>query len=185
MTRCIQALAAVLLAVPLCAQFEIADVHSRAPNWISSMRSGFAHGRYELRNATMLDLIRTAWNVAPENVMGGPDWLETDRFDVIAAAPADSTPDTLRAMLRVLLEDRFGLAAHQDSRSIPAYSLTARKPRLQKAEGTEETGCRFTPGTPPTTACANITMGPLPKHCLACAGLPVICSTIAWWTEPA
>jgi len=40
-------------------------------------------GRFELRRATMLDLIKTAYGVDPEVVFGGPGWLELDRFDVI------------------------------------------------------------------------------------------------------
>jgi uncharacterized protein (TIGR03435 family) len=52
------------------------------------MRSGFSRGTYELRNATAADLIRTAWGVDADGVMGGPDWLDADRFDVIATAPA-------------------------------------------------------------------------------------------------
>ncbi len=51
-------------------------------------------------NATLVDLIGTAWSVDPDKVVGGPDWLDTERFDVIATAPADSTPEALKIMLR-------------------------------------------------------------------------------------
>jgi len=100
--------------------FGIADVHARPPNAIQAMRSGFSHGRYELRNATMVDLIRTAWSVDADKVFGGPAWLEIDRFDAVATAPAASTADGLAAMLRNLLADRFHLAAHPDMRDLPA-----------------------------------------------------------------
>jgi uncharacterized protein (TIGR03435 family) len=43
-------------------------------------------GRYEIHNANMVDLVRTAYGVDAENVVGGPNWVEYDRFDVIAKA---------------------------------------------------------------------------------------------------
>src|SRR6185312_9120819 len=71
-------------------EFQTADIHPSAPNMIHAMRIGFSGGRYELRNATVADLIHTAWNVGEENddenVIGGPEWLYKDRFDVIATA---------------------------------------------------------------------------------------------------
>ena len=93
--------------------FGIADIHASAPNTILEMRSRFSRGRYELRNATLVDLIRTAWSVDADKVVGGPDWLDTNRFDVIATAPAVSTPETLKTMLRNLLVDRFRLVAQR------------------------------------------------------------------------
>ena len=70
-------------------KFEVADVHVsvRSTQGIQStqgMRTVFRAGRYELRGASMLDLIRTAFTVDPEFVMGGPSWLEYKRFDVFA-----------------------------------------------------------------------------------------------------
>lgn len=155
------------------ARFGIADVHARAPNSILSMRTGFAHGRYELRNATMVDLIQTAWGVDADKVVGGPGWLEIDRFDVVGTAPADSTPDTLETMLRGLLEERFHLVAHKDTKDLPAYAMTVgKKSLLEQADGSGETGCKLQPGKNPASprpvpgepvlfACRNTTMADL------------------------
>ncbi len=151
-------------------QFGVADIHASPPNTMPEMRSRFFRGRYELRNATLVDLIRTAWSVDADKVVGGPDWLDTDRFDVIATATADSTPEALKPMLRRLLADRFKLAAHKDTRGLPAYAITiGRKPQLKPAEGSEETGCgieasgnppppRGAPREPVVLACRNMTM---------------------------
>lgn len=75
--------------------FEIADVHTsphRRP--ISGrpmqvvMQGGFLSGnRYVLKQATMVDLISTTYGVEAEKVLGGPNWLEFDRFDIIAKVP--------------------------------------------------------------------------------------------------
>src|SRR6476620_2788386 len=72
------------------ATFEVADVHVRPPrsNSTPNLTSGLLRAdRYDLRNATMLDLITTAYGVDAETVMGGPNWLDRDRFDIIAKAP--------------------------------------------------------------------------------------------------
>jgi uncharacterized protein (TIGR03435 family) len=85
-------------------------------------------GRFELRGATMLDLIGIAYGVEPAMVVGGPTWLTVDKFDVIAKAPsASASEENLQAMLKTLLADRFKLAAHQDTKDMPAYVLTVGK----------------------------------------------------------
>lgn len=148
-------------------EFGIAEVHARAPDSIPAMRSGFAHGIYELRNATMVDLVRTAWGVETDKVFGGPAWMDADRFDVVATAPAGSAQETLRAMLRALLQDRFQFAAHMDSRDLPVFAMTAgKKLRLKESDAFDESGCQLQPGARPRGApgemvgftCGNMTM---------------------------
>ena len=91
-------------------QFEIADVHVSAKTPTQFARAGPArNGRYEIRTASMLDLIRIAWAFDADKILGGPNWLELDRFDVIAKVPPDSAPDAQRLMLQSLLKDRFKL----------------------------------------------------------------------------
>jgi uncharacterized protein (TIGR03435 family) len=125
-------------------RFEIADVHVSARAVNQFVRTGPVRGgRYEVKNATMVDLIRIAYSFDPDKVLGGPSWLEMDRFDVLAKVPADSTPETQKLMLQLLLEDRFKLVVRKDTRALPTYALTAgKKPQLKEADGTEETGCR-------------------------------------------
>jgi len=99
--------------------FEAADVHTSPGSTESGMRIVLRKGgRYELHNATMLDLIRTAYGVNEENVAGGPNWLEFDRFDVIAKIPSNTSPETSNLMLQSLLADRFGLTVHNDGKSL-------------------------------------------------------------------
>src|SRR6188474_914604 len=67
--------------------FEIADVHVSPPSGLANQNGPVngtpRGGRYEMRNATMLDLIRNAYNSSDEKIFGGPTWLAADRFDVI------------------------------------------------------------------------------------------------------
>ena len=75
--------------------------------------------------------------------LGGPNWIEMDRFDVIAKLPPDSTPETQKLMLQALLEDRFKLLSHKEIKPLPTYALVAgKKPLLKEADGSEQTGCR-------------------------------------------
>jgi uncharacterized protein (TIGR03435 family) len=99
--------------------FDAADVHTSPRSTELSMRSVLRKGgRYELHNATMLDLIRTAYEVNEDNVVGGPSWLELDRFDVIATIPSNTSPAASNLMLQSLLADRFRLAVHSDPKSL-------------------------------------------------------------------
>ena len=151
--------------------FEAADVHvsAKSSSPFPYMRGpSFRGGVYAVRMATMADLIATAYGVSGEKILGGPSWLEMDRFDVIARPPAKSTAETRKAMLKALLAERFHLVVHDDTRGMPAYVLTAGKhPTLKKAEGSDQHGCKFIPpagppgGGPPATIsfeCRNMTM---------------------------
>ena len=158
-------------AASVCGQtaprFEAAEIRPSGPvlNPYTLMSGGVLRGeRYDLRKATMLELISVAYNVDQAIVLGGPNWLEFDRFDVAGKAPAGTPPDTVRLMLRSLLADRFGLAIHEDKRPMPAYALEAEKgaAKMQASEGAESSGCRFVPQpqNPALSAyaCRNVTM---------------------------
>ncbi len=120
----VRALAGVVLSAFLSApviaaatdaapSFEAADVHASPYRRFPDMDQGSLRGdRYVLRQATMVDMIATAYGVDQSYVQGGPNWLERDRFDVIAKAPARTPPATLKLMLKSLLADRFKLMIH-------------------------------------------------------------------------
>ena len=98
----------------------------------------------------MLDLIRTAYDVDPEKVYGGPSWLEMDRFDLFAQTPPGATAEQRRLMLQALLADRFKLVLRHDTKPMAAYVLTAPKHSgLKEADGSGEPGCSFAVSNPP------------------------------------
>jgi uncharacterized protein (TIGR03435 family) len=91
----------------------------------AGMRGGVLRGnRYEIRNATMVDLIRTAYNVTqPERISGGPAWLEWNRFDIAALVAENTPPARLREMLKTLLAERFNLVVREDKMSTTSLAL--------------------------------------------------------------
>ncbi len=153
--------------------FDIADVHvSPRSDWVkkaaNNFQGGFLNaGRYELRRATMLDLIRTAYGVDADKVYGGPSWLDYDRFEVVAKAPPATRPDALKLMLQALLADRFKLVVKRETRPVPGYLLKAGKgkPKLRPAESSGSSGCQISalldgPDDVPyrNIQCRNVTM---------------------------
>jgi uncharacterized protein (TIGR03435 family) len=130
--------------------FDIADVRvsDRQIN-VGVTGNAIRDGRYELHNATMVDLIRIAHGVEAEKVAGGPSWLELDRYTVIAKVPAGTSADTARLMLRALLADRFKLSVHEDTRPLTAFAMTVAggKHKMKEASGGGAPGCQ--PQPPP------------------------------------
>jgi uncharacterized protein (TIGR03435 family) len=145
--------------------FEMADVHISPRSNNPTARGGTVRaGQYELRTATMLDLISGAYDIKLANIAGGPSWIETDRFDIIAKVPATTTPESIKPMLRALLADRFHLVVHNDTKPMDAYVLTAGKhPLLKQSEGTGPGGCEpqasdNTPVINGSFLCRNVTL---------------------------
>jgi len=144
--------------------FEAADVHTstRITNPYTFASGGLLRGdRYDLRKATMLNLIQAAYGVDPSKIAGGPSWLALDRFDVSAKAPADTSPENLKLMLQSLLADRFKLAVHNDTRPLPAFALSLgrAKHRLKEADPSSPTGCEYqSAGGSVSVSCQNLTL---------------------------
>ena len=125
-------------------KFEIANVRSSPKLRNAGLRNAAPRGgRYEIKQATMLDLVRIAYGSTNDKILGGPSWLELDRFDVIAKLSEDTTPNDRRQMLQALLTERFKLTVHKDTRPVPVYALTVGKKSLMKeADGEGESGCK-------------------------------------------
>ena len=157
MTRLLVCLAAAVavfyVAIPLDEtdppRFEGADVHPSALSTSSCnpfMQGPFVGGgRFEVRKATMLDLIRLGWSVQADKIVGGPAWIRLDRFDILAKAPAGASSSDLRVMLQNLLAERFALKVHQDTKPMPTFALVVapgKKSHLKEADGAGNTGCK-------------------------------------------
>ncbi len=104
-------------------------------------------GNFTASNATLKLLLEYAYGLPQTQVIGGPNWLNSTRFDIQAKTSA-SVSDHLHAlpydkgklqkqqMLRSLLADRFKLEAHQETRELNVFALVVAKngPKLDKSE---------------------------------------------------
>ena len=74
-------------------------------------------------NNSLRNIIRNTYNVQNYQIIGGPDWINTVRWDINAKAPDDAPPQQLLLMLRTLLADRFKLVIRSETREMPIYAL--------------------------------------------------------------
>jgi uncharacterized protein (TIGR03435 family) len=117
-------------------RFEVASIRpSQADPHSSGISTG--SGRLTATNVTLKRCIMGAYGVGPNQIFGGPDWLDADRFNITAKAEQPVGDHALMQMLRMLLTERFKLAFHRDTRPIEAYVLEVAKngPKLEKSGG--------------------------------------------------
>jgi len=143
-------IAAVCIAAGAFAQstpprFEVATIRSSNPDELGGP-SGCETGRGLTRcsNVTLKRAIIGAYHVVPDHVMlgqvpGGPDWIDSDRFQITGKADQPVSGDALDAMLKTLLAERFNLKLHREIRNGEALVLEIAKngPKLQPADATK------------------------------------------------
>jgi bla regulator protein blaR1 len=117
--------------------FQAASVKPNASGAVGTRLDPAEGGRFAATNATLSILMRFAYDLPEFRVAGGPAWLNTDRFDIVASA--DGTPSLAqkRLMLRALLDERFHVAAHTETRELPIYVLA-----LARSDGRLGAGLR-------------------------------------------
>ena len=133
-------------------KFAIADVHvsTTAPGFAQNFGGVVREGLYIDRDATMLNLIEAAYGVSEDAISGGPGWVDSDLFDVIAKVPDSTTPATANLMLQGLLSERFGLVVHSGMNPVPRYVLSVGKTsKLKPSDGTGDPGCKAQPQSGP------------------------------------
>src|ERR1051325_681500 len=121
------------------------------------------NGRYDLRNASMIDLIQAAYSITdPTLIFGGPSWVEYDRFDIAAKAPQGTSQQNLKLMLQTVLADRFQVKIHNDTRTVDGgfvLTLGKDKHKMKEASG-PGTGCQPVPQTqPPAPGTVPLNLG--------------------------
>ena len=104
--------------------FEVASIKTNTSGDGRVLMRPQPGGRLSLVNVPLRLMIGFAYRVQDFQIVAGPDWLGTTRFDVVAKAEAGNpSQDELRLMLRSLLADRFKLVVRPSTREMPTYSL--------------------------------------------------------------
>jgi uncharacterized protein (TIGR03435 family) len=108
--------------------FEVATVKPSKPDEPGKMFR-WDGARFSTVNTTLADLIKFAYGVQDKQILNGPAWLETDKFDLAGQPDIPGSPDDrqLKLMVQKLLADRFGLKFHKDTKELSAYVLSVSK----------------------------------------------------------
>jgi uncharacterized protein (TIGR03435 family) len=155
-------------------QFEVATVRPNNSGEANASIRIQPGGRLTATNQTLRNLIRNAFNVQPYQLVGGPDWMDSDRYDIVAKiADADLDEKGMapapQFMLRVqsLLEDRFKMAARWETREMPVYAMVLAMegklgPKLKPHAGNCDRagGGPPPPGSPPMNCGTRTNMTP-------------------------
>jgi len=109
-------------------QFEVASVKLNNSGTTTMKFPVPAEGRFRATNFPLKALISFAYGVLGSQIVGAPDWINSERFDVDArAADSNVTREEYAQMLRSLLEERFKLTVRMETRDLPAYELSVAK----------------------------------------------------------
>jgi uncharacterized protein (TIGR03435 family) len=82
---------------------------------------------YEIKGAPLRLIMTVAYQVTDRQISGGPSWMNSDRFNIMAKAARPRTSDDLHAMLAHLLEERFHLKVRREERQEPVWDLVVDK----------------------------------------------------------
>ena len=114
--------------------FEVASIK---PNVTGSPRFGhtLAPRTFTGTNVSTRALIRYAYGIQDFQLVGGPDWAERERYDVVAKSDHEPDGDEMRQMMQALLAERFHLVVHKDQRELPIYALVVARADRQIGPG--------------------------------------------------
>jgi uncharacterized protein (TIGR03435 family) len=83
-------------------------------------------GLLQMTNVSLWSIIVRAYRIK-DYQLSGPDWLRTERFDIMAKPPSASTEEQLMPMLQTMLAERFKLQTHHETKDFPVYALVEAK----------------------------------------------------------
>ena len=127
--------------------FEVASVKPAPPPTpgMIKVQMGGDPGMVDYKNVSLKSLIARAYAIK-EYQVSGPDWLDSERFDVLAKVPANSPTGQIPLMLQGLLAERFKLTAHREQKVMPVYAMVVGKGgfKLKPVEAESEGRMRMT-----------------------------------------
>ena len=118
-------------------QFEVASIKPNKSGDGRVMIGMQPGGRFTATNVPLRMLIRNAYQLQDSQLVGGPDWITNERYDISAKAedgvvsgpqPPMGQPGPIQLMLRALLAERFKLVVHNEDREMPIFALVLNRP---------------------------------------------------------
>ena len=115
-------------------QFEVASVRPSPPSAPGQVSLGLRidGAQVSLRQFALRDELAVAFNLKQYQIVG-PDWLTSEKFDIVAKLPDGAPRDQVRPMLEALLVDRFQLKTHRTTKDFSVYALVVGKGGLKMA----------------------------------------------------
>lgn len=112
-------------------------------------------GKFTANNCSLGLLLTFAYDVMQSQIAGAPDWARSEHYDIAAAADRDAQVSEIREMLQRLLEDRFQLKSHWETKQAAVYHLVVS--HASKLNAAESEACpsildKSKPGGPPGDA---------------------------------
>ena len=118
--------------------FEVSTIKPNDSGLKSMQVLTFRGRTFITENSSLADLMMFAYGVQRKQILGAPDWIDKDRYDINATPDQEGTPsaDQVRLMIRKLLADRFQMKFHHEKRELPAFVLTVGKdgPKLKTSQ---------------------------------------------------
>lgn len=118
------------VAICLAQSFEVTSVKANHSGSGPSRYPRLTKGKLSATNITVKSMLEVAYGVNSQQI-GGPAWIDSDRFDLAATSPEGVADTEVKPMLQALMKDRFGLAAHIEMREMPVYNMVVGRDKLK------------------------------------------------------
>ena len=146
--------ATLVLAQSAPARFEVVSIRRHATPEAAGGSRTLPDGTSVITNQTIESLLRRASPVPVRTVLGMPDWVKYERYDITAKPPAGATPEQRAEMMRTLFAERMKLVGHVEQREQNGFALM-----LSRSDG------RLGPQLKPSTLdCAPLAPGAPPRR---------------------
>ena len=144
-------------------EFDVASIKPNASGSNNLLMRPPVNGRFTATNVTLKMLIALAYKVRQLEISGGSAWIASDRYDLNAkAADSSVSADQSRLLIQRMLEDRFELMVHRETKEMPVYVLLPAKNGL-KIRDAKEGSCvtiASAPSQPFIPVCGSFIMLP-------------------------
>jgi uncharacterized protein (TIGR03435 family) len=141
-------------------KFEVASVkRNDVPDSLQRTRITLTPGRYSATNVTLRDVIKHAYSVIDAQISGGPDWMNSTKFNVEGTAPG-AKPEEIRPLVQRLLADRFRLKVTNQTQTRPIYRLVRARQDEKVPKGLTPDSCPIDTSNGQPRPCNTVAGGP-------------------------
>lgn len=119
--------------------FEVATIKPSKPESRPGKYFRVNGRRFSTYHTTLDDIMSFTYGIQQKQIVGGPAWMRTDKYDLLAEPAGEGQPNDhqLKIMVQKLLADRFQLKFHKEKQELSVYAITIAKqgPKLTKSQG--------------------------------------------------